>query len=84
MPVPVGRLRPPLGERDELVAQLDERHPADAAAQLDLEQAAVELERLVDRVDLERDVIDPDGAGHAAELTPWEPARRRGCRTDEW
>ena len=39
--------------------------PADPAAQLDLEEAAVERERLVERADLERDVVDPDGAGHA-------------------
>ena len=36
--------------------------PAIAAAQLEVEQATVERERLVDRADLERDVVDPDGA----------------------
>ena len=37
--------------------------PAGAAAQLEVEQAAVELERGVDVADLERDVVDADEAG---------------------
>ncbi len=59
------------GERDELVAHVDERHlRADATAQLELEEAAVPRERLVDVADLERDVVDPDEARHTADATP--------------
>ena len=60
----VRALRPALGEGDELVAHVDERHPGAAAAQLEVEEATVERERLVDRGDLECDVVDPDGPGH--------------------
>jgi hypothetical protein len=68
MPSGVRGLRPSLGERDELVAHVDERHPADSAAQLNLEQPAVEGQRLVDRPDLERDVVHADRARHAEQL----------------
>ena len=53
--------------------------PGDPAAQLQLEQAPVEVERLVDRADLERDVVDPDGAGHALQANGAR-SRRRGRR----
>src|SRR5205085_8621965 len=56
----VGRPRAPPDEGDELVADVDERHAARAAAQPQVEEAAVELERAVDVVHLERDVVDPD------------------------
>ena len=58
--MPVRRLRAPARERDELVADVDERHPPGASAELQVEDAAVEAERLVDVVDLERDVVDAD------------------------
>jgi hypothetical protein len=58
--VVVGRLPSPLGERDELVADVDERHPAGASSQCQLEDATVEVERLLDVADLERDVVDSD------------------------
>ena len=92
----VDTLRTPLGERDELVAHVDERHPAAAPPQLEVEQAAVELERLVDRAHLERDVVDADRAGHSPSVRvpgtvpgtrpgrPTELRRRRRCRTLEW
>ena len=58
-------------ERDELVAHVDERHPgAGAAAQLELEELPVPLERLVDIADLERDVVDPDEPRHAETVVP--------------
>ena len=44
--------------------------PGDPAAQLQVEQAPVEVERLVDRADLECDVVDPDGAGHRSRGRP--------------
>ena len=58
--MPVRRLRAPARERDELVADIDERHPSRASAELQVEDAAVEAERIVDVVDLERDMVDAD------------------------
>ena len=58
MPVVVGSLRAPLGQREELVAHADERHSRDARLELDVEDAAVELERLVEVADLEGDMVD--------------------------
>ena len=69
-------LRAALREREELVAHVDERHPRDPSAQLQLEQAPVEVERLVDRADLERDVVDPDGASHSWKCMS-DPGRGR-------
>ena len=54
------RLRAALGEREELVAHVEERHARDPAAQLELERPPVELERRLEVADLERDVVDPD------------------------
>ena len=51
-------LPPALGERDELVADVDECHAPGSAAKRELEDAAVELERLLDVPDLQRDVVD--------------------------
>jgi hypothetical protein len=64
VPVSIGRLRPALSKSDELVAQVDERHASHASAQGELEEAAVELERLVDVADLESHVVDADESGH--------------------
>jgi len=58
----VGRLRTASHERDELIADVDERHAGRPAAQPEVEQAAVELDRAIDVVDLEGDVVDPDEA----------------------
>jgi hypothetical protein len=49
-----------LGEREELVAHVEERHPPHAPAQLERQQAPVELERRLEVADLERHVVDPD------------------------
>ena len=56
----VARLRAPLGDRQELVAHIEEGHPGDAAAELELERPPVELERGLEVVHLDRDVIDAD------------------------
>jgi len=64
VPVPVRLLPSPLGEGDELVAQVDERHTWDSSAQPKLEKRAVERQRLVDRAYLERDVVDADEPRH--------------------
>ena len=64
-------LRPPGGERDELIAHVDERHPPAAAAQLEFEELAVPPQRLIDVLDLEGDVVDTDQPSHASfEITP--------------
>jgi hypothetical protein len=57
MAVVVRRLPAALGERDELVAQVDERHPPGSSAQLEVEEAAVERKRLLDVAHLESDVV---------------------------
>src|SRR5919197_2359430 len=79
VPVRVGRLRAAGGERDELVAHVDEGHPAGAPAQLELEDAPVELERLLDIAHLERDVVQADEPStcHTAMLVRKEEGRRR-------
>src|SRR5580700_8861737 len=75
------------GERDELVPHVDERHSrACAAAKLELEEAPVPGERVVDVVDLERDVVDADEAGHAPGRAaptprPWWLRRRPSSAT---
>jgi len=58
----VGRLRTSLLQRDELIAEIDERHRLVLFPQLEIEQAAVENQRRFDVADLERDVIDSDVA----------------------
>ena len=57
MPRSVGRLRPALHERHELVADIDERRARRAAAQAKLEQTAVEGQRAVEVAHLERDMV---------------------------
>jgi catechol 2,3-dioxygenase-like lactoylglutathione lyase family enzyme len=75
--VPVGRLRPSLRQGDELVTDVDERHAPPAAAELQLEDAAVEVERLVDAADLERDVVDSEQTRHSASVASRVRAGRR-------
>src|SRR5262249_29430410 len=58
----VGRLLAAFLEGDELVAQVDEGHGLALAAQLELEQPAVEGQRLLDVADLERHVVEADNA----------------------
>ena len=81
MAVVVRCLPPALGERDELVADVDERHAPGSAAQRELEDAAVELERLLDVPDLQRDVVDSDRLRSHDRLAPHchgGPGRRPG------
>jgi catechol 2,3-dioxygenase-like lactoylglutathione lyase family enzyme len=66
----VGRLCSTFGERDELVAHVDEGHAPGTAAQLEIEDPAVKLERFVDTPDLERDVVDSDEAWHESSVAP--------------
>ena len=58
----VGRLRAALLQGEELIAQIDEGRGLALAAQLEIEQAAVEGERLLDIADLESDMVETDGA----------------------
>src|SRR5947207_1387008 len=48
---------------DELVAHVDESGAFAAAAQIELEDLAVPVQRLVDVADLDRDMVDADQAG---------------------
>jgi hypothetical protein len=64
----VRRLCSAFRERDELVADVDEGHARRAAAQLEVEDPAVELERVVDALDLERNVVDADESRHGTSL----------------
>ena len=60
-------------ERDELVAQVDERHAAAAPAQLEvIDELPEELEHLVEVADLDGDVVDADEPGHVpgSDTTP--------------
>ncbi len=66
-PEVAGRIRalgPSFGEREELVAHVDEGHPVHPAAQLQVEQSPVEVERLVDRAHFEREVVDSECPRH--------------------
>jgi len=59
----VGRLPAALLQRNELVAQIDERHRVALAAQFEAEEAAIERQSLVDIAYLQRNVIESYGAG---------------------
>jgi len=56
----IGRLRPALHERDELVTDVDERRSRRATAESELEDQPLEGERLFDGAYLERHVVDSD------------------------
>ena len=56
--------RAALHEREELITDVDEGSAARATSQRELEEPAVEGERLLDVTDLECDVVDPDEARH--------------------
>ena len=57
VPVLIRVLRPARRKRNELVAQVDKRHPGPAPAELELEDPPVERKRLLDVADLERHVV---------------------------
>ena len=60
-------------ERDELVSQVDEPHPAAAPSQLNaIDEPAEELEHLVDVPDLDGNMVDPDEAHHGTSVTSAE------------
>jgi uncharacterized cupin superfamily protein len=61
--VRVGLLGATGRERDELVTHVDEGHALTAAAQREVEDPSVELERLVDVGDLHRNVVHADQSG---------------------
>ena len=60
MPVVVRTLRSPFGQRDELIAHVDEGGVWAATPQCKRENASIEGQRLLDIPDLERDMIDTD------------------------
>ena len=70
VPVVVGGVRDPARERDELVSEVDERHPRGPAPQLHaVEDPVEERERLVDVADLDRDVVDAHEPRHGPQTT---------------
>ena len=84
----VARLRAPARERDELVAHVDERHLPAAAAQLEPEDRLPERERLIDVVDLERDVVHPHEPRHDFSVDRGHGLRElravERCRSGRW
>ena len=66
--IPVGRAGLAVREGEELVAHVEEGHAGHAAAQLELEDAAVELDRFVHVADDERDVVDADHPRHGQSI----------------
>src|SRR5207253_2366986 len=72
------RARPPLEQGEELVAHPEERGAGDAAHRRGLEEVGVERDRLVDVVDLQRDVIDSDETWLHAATNDGAPARMPG------
>ena len=60
VPLRVARLRSPARKRDELVAELDERAAVRPLHVPDVEQPAVEGQRALDVVHLQRHVVDAD------------------------
>src|ERR1044072_1613331 len=58
----VGGLGPTFLKREELVAQIDEGRGVALAPKLEIEQSAVEGQSLFDVTDLERDMIETNGA----------------------
>ena len=80
----VRRLSPPFGERQKLVPHVDERHLRRAATQLELEEASVEGERLLEVSDFQRDVVDANELGTCLRhsiLLPRPKRHRRGQRS---
>ena len=68
MTIPVRRLTAALGEGDELLPNVDEGHPLHPSPQLDLEDRAVEGQRLLHVPDLEGDVVEADQPDALAQL----------------
>jgi hypothetical protein len=58
----VGGLGAALLECEELIAQIDEGRGLAPAAKLEVEQATVERQRLIDITDLESDIVEADRA----------------------
>ena len=81
-----GCLRSSLGEREELVAHVDERHPADPAAQLEVEEAAVEASASSSEPTSSATWLIPTGAGHAGAYSAAFSAARSTsvCSTFNW
>jgi hypothetical protein len=77
----------------KLITKIDKRCVLALAAQLELEQATVEGEGLLDVSHLERDVVQSNGASFAGlihggcleyrPLRMWWPRSRPAMRTDE-
>lgn len=62
MPAVIRRLGTSRLQRDELIAKIDEGHCLALAAQLKVEDTAIERQRFLDIADFQRYVIEADGA----------------------
>jgi hypothetical protein len=83
MPAIVRRLLAAFLQRDELVAQIDERHRVALAAEFEPEQPAVKCQGFLDVPDLERDVIEAHQAWFchfSHRVLPPRDRRRGECR----
>ena len=68
-------------ERDELIAEIDEGHPAALPAKLEsVDDAAEEREHLVDVPHLDRDVVDADESRHRTSVAVGRGSQTRGVR----
>ena len=66
--IPVRRAGLAVREGEELIAHVEEGHARHASAQLELEDAAVELDRLVHVADGQRDVVYADHPRHGRSI----------------
>src|SRR5262249_6975094 len=91
----VGGLLTPLLQREELIAEINERCCLALAAQLEIEQATVERQSRIDVADLESDVIETDGTRFSWLRHAASPGLRcppgahpdwivSGCARDSW
>ena len=64
----VGRLLPALGEHEKLVTHVEKGHAPHAPAQLELEDATVEVEALGELADLQHHVVDSHQPGHRRSI----------------
>jgi len=76
-----GGLAPTGHEVDELVAEKDEGRPLTLGRYFEIEEAAVEIQRLLDVAGLQRDMVDADGlCPGLRRLCHAVPRIQSGCR----
>ena len=85
----VGGLGAALLEREELIAQIDKGRGFAPAAKLEIEQATVKRQRLIDITDLKSDMVETDGArflglGHRSLRLRPQPSYGDVTGTDQY